>query len=222
MPGILTNTVRDQIATLTIKEDRPLIICDADEVLFQFVKSLDLWLRTRDHYLDLQSFAISGNIKHIETEVPWPTDQIKSLLKEFFVEGAREEIPVPGAADALKALSDVAEIVVLTNINMQAREARQEALINCGMPYPVVANEGPKGAAAKAIAGTVARPVVFLDDLPPNITSVRRGLPDAHIIHFIGDPRLGSMIGKAPDADHRIDIWPEAEQVIKGIIEENM
>ena len=219
MPGLLSDSVRKQIGGLKLEAHRPLIICDADEVLFQFVKSLDTWLRTRDHYLDLQSFAITGNIKHMETQVPWPADQIKALLKDFFIEGTRDEIPVPGAADALQALTDIAQIVVLTNISETAHEARRAALIKCGMPYQVIANEGAKGAAAMALAERASRPVIFLDDLPPNISSVRRGIPHAHIIHFIGDPHLASLIGKAPDANHRIDDWFEAGQVIRSIIE---
>jgi hypothetical protein len=221
MPGFLTDSVRDQIEGLDLDQTRPLILCDADEVLFQFVRSLDIWLRTRGLYLDLQSFAITGNIKNVETDTPWPAENIKPLLKDFFLEDAREEIPVPGAAAALKDLSSLAQIVVLTNVADGAREARRAALIKCGMPYPVVANQGAKGAAASALAERTASPIVFLDDLPPNISSVRRGLPEAHIIHFIGDPRLASMIGKAPDADHRIDDWPQAAQVIKRVIRDH-
>lgn len=220
MPGTLTDSVRSQIGSLTLDSQRPLIICDADEVLFQFVKSLDMWLRTRDHYLDLQSFAITGNIKHLETEVPWPAEGVKELLNDFFAEGTREETPVPGAADALEALSARAQIVVLTNIKTDYRQNRIEALRQNGMPYPVIANQGAKGAAAAALAERAGSPVIFLDDLPPNISSVRRGVPGAHIIHFIGDPRLAAMIGRAPDANHRIDDWGEVFKVVEGILAE--
>lgn len=220
MPGILTDSVRNQINAIDLDPKRPLIICDADEVLFQFVKSLDVWLRTRDHYLDLQSFAITGNIKHLETREPWPADGIKALLNEFFAEGTRDETPVPGAADALEALSSMAQIVVLTNISADYRQARGNALKKHRMPYPVIANEGKKGAAAAALAERAGTPVIFLDDLPPNIASVRQGVPDAHIIHFIGDPRLAAMIGQAPDADHRIDDWGEVRRVLEVIFEE--
>ena len=78
-----------------------------------------------------------------------------------------------------------------------------------------------KGAAAVALAERTSRPVIFLDDLPPNISSVRRGLPEAHIIHFVGDARLAALIGKSPDANHRIDDWPGAGKVIRRIIEEH-
>lgn len=218
MPGTLTDSVRGQISGLMLDSQRPLIICDADEVLFQFVKSLDTWLRTRDHYLDLQSFAITGNIKHLETQVPWPAEGVKELLNDFFAEGTRDETPVPGAADALEALSAKAQIVVLTNIKADYRQNRSDALEQGGMPYPVIANQGAKGAAAAALAERAGSPVIFLDDLPPNISSVRRGVPDAHIIHFIGDPRLAAMIGKAPDANHRIDDWNEVLKVVEGIL----
>jgi hypothetical protein len=220
MPGNLSESVRNQIAALTLDPARPLIICDADEVLFQFVKSLDVWLRTQDHYLDLQSFAITGNIKHLETQIPWPAEGVKALLNDFFAEGTRDETPVPGAAEALEALSIHAQIVVLTNIKVDYRANRIGALKKHGMPYPVIANEGKKGAAASALAERAGRPVIFLDDLPPNISSVRAGVPGAHIIHFVGDPRLAAMIGPAPDANHRIDEWSEVRDVVERILGE--
>lgn len=218
MPGILTDSVRGQIGTIELASDRPLIICDADEVLFEFVRSLEIYLDTRDHYLDLQSFAITGNIKHKETDVPFPASGMKDLLADFFATSTRDMSPVPGAAEALKALADQAQIVVLTNMPEAHRAARLSALERHGMLYPVIANEGAKGAAAAALSERTGNPVIFLDDLPPNISSVRRGVPDATIIHFIGDPRLAKLLGPAPDSDHRIDEWAGAQKIIEDTI----
>lgn len=218
MPGILTDSVRGQIDALELDPQRPLVICDADEVLFEFVRSLERYLDTRDHYLDLQSFAITGNVKHKETDVPFPANEMKDLLADFFAVATRDMTPVEGAADALASLSDHAQIVVLTNMPEAHRDARLEALARHNMSYPVIANEGAKGAAAAALSERTGDPVIFLDDLPPNITSVRRGVPGATIIHFIGDTRLARLLGPAPDSDHRIDDWTEAHKVIVEII----
>ncbi len=218
MPGILTDSVRSQIDALELDPQRPLVICDADEVIFEFVRSLERYLDTRDHYLDLQSFAITGNIKHKETDVPFPASEMKDLLADFFAVATRDMTPVPGAAKALASLADLAQIVVLTNMPEAHRSARLAALERHNMSYPVIANEGAKGAAAAALSKRTGKPVIFLDDLPPNIASVRRGVPDATIIHFIGDARLARLLGPAPDSDHRIDDWVEAQRIIEETI----
>ena len=60
----------------------------------------------------------------------------------------------------------------------------------------------------------VEAPIAFLDDLPPNITSVRKSVPSATLIHFIADPRLAKLLGAADDCDYRIDTWPEAHEAL--------
>lgn len=218
MPGILTDSVRRQVAALDLAGNRPLIICDADEVLFEFMKSLEGYLETRGYYMDLQSFAIAGNIKHRETDEPFPTDQMGTLLADFFAAATATMTPVPHATESLSQLSDAADIVILTNMPEAHKEARLSALAKHGMDYPVIANEGVKGAAVRALSEQSGRPVFFLDDLPPNITSVRRGLPETRIIHFIADERLAKLLGPAEDADHRIDHWPDVVDVITRAI----
>ena len=44
---------------------RPLLITDADEVLLRFAAGFDRFLRQREHYLDLVSYRLHGNVKRI-------------------------------------------------------------------------------------------------------------------------------------------------------------
>jgi hypothetical protein len=67
----------------------------------------------------------------------------------------------------------------------------------------------------------VAGPVFFLDDIPHNINSVAEDAPDVHCIHFIADPRLQKLIGKADGATKRIDIWAEVHDYIAGQISDD-
>ena len=112
------------------------------------------------------------------------------------------------------SLSNHAQIVILSNLPEDRRQDRTDALARNGMPYPVVANEGLKGPACELLADQVEFPIIFLDDIPFNITSVRRHVSNSTIIHFIGDARLAKMLPAAEGSDHRIDTWPEAHQVI--------
>ena len=52
-----------QLETLTIDPKRPLIISDADEVLLRFMARLEHYLDQQGLWIDLNNFAISGNIK---------------------------------------------------------------------------------------------------------------------------------------------------------------
>lgn len=85
------------------------------------------------------------------------------------------------------------------------------------MPYPIIANQGTKGPAAGHLANQVQAQIVFMDDLPPNLQSVRDAVPHATLIHFIADPRLARLLGKAEVSDHRIDTWPEVHDTLTRV-----
>jgi hypothetical protein len=216
----LSESIRTQIDELSLDSNRPLLLCDADEVLFQFVRGLERHIETQGFHLDLISFSLFGNIKHAVSGEVASRDQVAGLLKGFFATQLPTLDPVPGAAKALAAIAEDAQVVVLTNTPPPRRADRAEALVRGGMPYPVIANEGAKGAAAGAIAGAHKAPVVFIDDIPHNIDSVLEAVTHAKGIHFVADPRLRPMIPKAPSALHRVDEWPEAEPLIRAALQE--
>lgn len=214
MTGI-SDSIRAQIDSLRIDSRKPLLLCDADEVLFQFVRGLERHLQDEGYHLDLVSFSLFGNIKHTDTGEAAARETVAGLLKGFFATRLHELDPVPGAAEALANIARDAQVVVLTNTPPTQRAARTAALEAGGMPFPVIANEGPKGGAAGALAGSHQAPVVFIDDIPHNIDSVLEAVAHAKGIHFVADPRLRSLIPKAPSALHRVDEWPEAEPLIR-------
>lgn len=211
-------SIRIQIDELHVQPDVPLILCDADEVLFQFLRGLEGHLEKEGYFLDLVSFALAGNIKHAESGEAVTRERVAELLAGFFASRTAHLEPVEGAAEALANLSHESQIVVLTNTPPERREMRAEALRKGGMPYPVIANKGPKGAAAAAIAEGHKAPAVFIDDIPPNIDAVLDAVPHAHGIHMVADPRLRPLIPKAPRATHRVDEWHEAEPLIAALL----
>jgi hypothetical protein len=197
---------------------RPLIICDADEVLLRFLEGLERFLARNDFYLDLTSFRIHGNVKHKHTNETAADDTVAQLVKDFFASDTRHLEPVAGAAAALRELSNHAQIVVLSNVPETSLDARIANLGEHGMPYPVIAGKGPKGPVVKALLGDFQQAVVFIDDLPPNLSSVASETPRVHRLHFIADPRLAKLLGPAPDAHRRIDDWPTAAEWIASVI----
>jgi len=199
---------------------RPLIICDADEVLLQFVAGLERFLERHGCYLDLISFAIHGNVRRRDTNVPVANDEVTRLIAAFFDSETRTMEVVPGAAPALAELSVRAQIVILSNLPDTARTARAENLAAHGLPYPVLAGSGPKGVVVKRLIDGFTGPVVFVDDLPPHLTSVASETPHVHRLHFIADPRLAKLLPPAQDAHRRLDDWPSAKDWIASVIGE--
>jgi len=206
-----------QLEALSLHEERPLIITDADEVLLRFMERVEHYLDTLGLWIDLSSFALSTNIKSKETNEPV---KVPTLIDDFFAAETAHIEAAHGAADALASLSELAQIVVLTNLPAPHREDRINNLKGHGMDYPVVVNSGLKGPAVKWLTQKTSGPVFFLDDIPHNIDSVAEHAPEVHTIHFVADPRLAKLINKAEGATARIDIWAEAHEFIAGKIAE--
>ncbi|MFA5121848.1 hypothetical protein [Zavarzinia sp.] len=215
-PGpAIHDRVMPQLDALALQAGRPLVITDADEVLFLFLQGFEAYLEDNGHYLDLSSFALVGNIKNAATEEMAPVEMAKALLDGFFAERTESMTPVPGAAEALAALALKAQILVLSNLPEGSRKARERALAAAGMPYPIVANVGLKGPVVRHLADLVQAPVYFLDDIPHNHTSVAQAAPDVQRVHFVADPRLARLIGPAEHCHHRVDDWAEVRALIE-------
>ena len=215
-PLHLFDDVAEQIDALDLTPERPLIVTDCDEVLMQFLVGLEVYLATKDLWLDLQSFALSGNIKHRESNNVVATDKVQGLLKDFFATSTEKLLPVPGAAEALKSLSDRAQVIVLTNVPLADKTARARHLASENMAYPVVANRGLKGGAVRRMAERVNAPVFFLDDIPHNITAVAKAHKACHLLHFIADKRLANLMGAAADSHFHTSDWTEAHNFISN------
>lgn len=207
--------VRPQLDEFTIDPKRPLIISDADEVLFLFMEAFERFLATRDLWIDLTSFALSGNIKRAGTHDAIGVEETRALLPDFFAEATETMEPVPGAAEALAALSGRAQIVIVSNVPVEQRHARIRAMQRHAMPYPVVANVGAKGGVVRHLAEQAGGPVFFLDDIPHNHMSVATHAEDVRRIHFVADSRLAKLIPASEHSHHRIDDWAEARALIE-------
>jgi len=205
-----------QIDGLVIDDDRPLIITDADEVLFQFMAGLEAFIIEREMIFDWSSFALTGNIRDAQTNEPVDADAVKELLADFFDERTAGLASVEGASEALKRLSDRAQIFVLSNVPVEAMPDRIACLRRHGMDYPLIANVGAKGPAVRALIGSAARPAVFIDDIPHNHKSVAKAAADVLRLHFIAHPGLRTLLDTAEYADQRLDSWPEMETVISA------
>ena len=122
--AIISDAVASQMAELALRTDRPLIIADADEVLFQFMAKFLEFLEANNYRFDWSSFALTGNIRDADTDEVIEGRVIGKLMPRFFSEHAASMEPVADAAQVLQRLSERAEIIVLSNVPLDAREDR--------------------------------------------------------------------------------------------------
>ena len=214
----LRDDVRRQIDALDLERNRPLVICDVDEVVVHFIKSLEQHLDDHGCWLDTSSFALNGNIRLKDTNEPVSAHRVGELLFGCF--DARTHIMdmIEGAADALVELETAAEIVMLTNLPERYLNQRTENLRGHGIHYPVIANSGAKGPAVEAMIDGLGHDVIFIDDSPNNITSVGEWCPDTHLIHFIPDQRFARHVEPIEGVALRTDNWAETHSFIAELI----
>ena len=221
MTANIHETVLPQLESISIRPDQPLIITDADEVLFNFMQGLEVFLEERDMFFDWSSFALHGNIRHQESRDAVSSDAIPELLDQFFASHCHRLPAVNGAAEHLEKLSEDAQIVILSNVPPQYADLRREGLQKNGMDFPLIANIGSKGHVVKHLIRDLEPPAFFIDDIPTNHSSVRKHAERVERVHFIADERLAGLLGPAEHSHVRLDSWPEIHDHILRKINEH-
>lgn len=192
---------------------KPLLITDCDEVLLHMVRHFGSWL---DEAHDIE-FALEGgdfansmrrraDSSMVEGKAMW------ALLDGFFPAEMARQTLVPHAREALAAIAEVADIVVLTNLGDHCREHRIAQLATHGIAHRVECNQGPKGPPVARLVESMGSPVaVFVDDLAVHHESVAQHAPGVHRLHMIAEPALAPKVPPATHAHARIDDWREAQ-----------
>ncbi|WP_288900904.1 hypothetical protein [uncultured Sneathiella sp.] len=201
--------VRPQLQGLTIDRDRPLVITDADEVLFNFMIGLEDFLKSLELYFDWSSFALTGNIRRTSDRKPIEAAEVGALLADFFDQRCAVLPAVDGAAEGLASLSEHAQIVVLSNVPPKYADKRRSSLSDKGMDFPLIANVGSKGQVVRYLTEGLKAPAYFIDDIPHNHSSVNEHAAHVHRLHYIADPRLSDLLGPAEHSHSRLYNWPE-------------
>ena len=198
--------------------NRPLLITDCDEVLLHMVAHFDAWLgETHDIAFAFESGSFGGAMTEKSSGAVVAEDRVWPLLEQFFRGEMHRQTIVPGAVEALGRISEIADIVILTNLGDEAHPWRVEQLAKHGIAHEVVCNRGGKGVPARAIIERYgATRAAFVDDLPVHHASVAKHAPEVHRLHMIAEPRLAPAIPPAEHAHARIDDWPTATEWLLG------
>lgn len=209
--------VAPQLAEMKLDPGRPLIISDADEVLFDFMATFVGYVEEQGHYYDWKSFALTGNIRRPSNNEALSPPEVRDLINTFFAERTETIPAVEGAAASLEALAkDGVQVLVLSNLPLAQREDRARALSRNGMPYPIVANAGLKGPTVRALAAQIEGAAAFIDDIGHHHESVAQHAEDVHRLHFSSHPRLRALQGHIPTAHHQAESWDELEAELRA------
>lgn len=196
---------------------RPLLITDCDEVLLHMIVPFRDWLNEAHdvHFcLDTQDFISA--LRRKTTGAVLERGEVWTMLRAFFANEMHRQYPIEGAIEALERLSELADVVVLTNIAEQEHEKRIDQLRALGLSHPIHWNQGGKGEPTRRIIDEY-RPstVLFIDDLSQHHQSVAEHASQAWRLHMVGEPLIANRVAIAPHAHARIDRWIEAESWIR-------
>lgn len=194
--------------------NRPLLITDCDEVLLYMVSHFRDWLAEEEGVaFDMGRGEFSSAMRRIKTGDLLEQAEMWSLLNKFFDGQMHRQTPVEGAVEAIRAIGEHADVVVLTNLMDFRQEARRLQLADHGIDVRVFTNQGPKGPALKAILMNIRPRAVFVDDLAQHHGSVAGVAPEIGRLHLCAEPLLAPHIACAHLAGHahaRIDRWDAA------------
>ncbi|VVS96784.1 conserved hypothetical protein [Sphingomonas sp. EC-HK361] len=195
---------------------KPLLICDCDEVLLHMVRHFGTWLdETHDIDFDIAGGDFVTAMKRRDGKPAPSREEMWGYLKGFFPDEMHRQTLVPHAREALAALAQAADIVILTNLEDECRQPRLEQLAAFGIEHRVECNQGGKGDPVARLVAEHGDPVtVFVDDLAVHHDSVARRAPQVHRLHMISEPTLAATMPPAPAAHARIDDWREAQDWI--------
>jgi hypothetical protein len=207
---MISDETTAQLAELQIAANRPLLICDVDEVIVHFTRDLETYLEAQELKLHASSLALAGNIRRIADNAPISTEAVANLIDQFFADRTLHMEPIQDAVEALHAIAQQATVIMLTNLPHFARSDRLANLASHGLEFPVITNSGPKGPAILDLASRTTKPVVFVDDSAGFIQSAYDHAPHIHLVHFLQDERFAVHTPHFDFVSLRTDAWSKA------------
>ncbi|MDB5525595.1 MAG: hypothetical protein JWM58_3358 [Rhizobium sp.] len=188
---------------------RPLIICDIDEVVMEFLDPFQAYLASIEYRLHPDSFKLTGNIRRIADNVCATKEECAKFQEAFFAVQDQWQKPARNARIVLDGFKDDADIVFLTAMPPRHEIVRRALLDLHEFHFPMIATEDAKGPVAARLIGERGVPAVFIDDIHTNLHSVRTHAPGCLLINLMANdvfralaPDPGERVVKARDWDH--------------------
>lgn len=195
--------------------DRPLLVCDVDDVVLEFVAPFERFLTAREMRLIPRSFRLHGNIVSLCDDVQATRDEVQALIGAFFDEQEGWQTPAASACEALASIAKVADVVFLTAMAPRHYAQRRRLLDRLGLAYPLLASEDAKGPLVQRLHSNRRQPLAFVDDMIGNLASVRDSVPECLLVHLQPKSELHRFAPKTPDHAHCVADWLEADALIR-------
>ncbi|MDH6266766.1 hypothetical protein M2360_002162 [Rhizobium sp. SG_E_25_P2] len=205
----------DSVLASLASSTRPLLVCDVDEVVLEFLDPFHAYLESVEHRLHPDSFRLHGNVRHFSGTTA--TDEaVEAFQEEFFRTQDKWQKPARHARETLDRLSVGADIVLLTAMPPRHRGVRRELLDLLGFHFPMIATEEPKGPVVSQLIADRGVPAAFIDDIFTNLHSVRAHAPDCLLINLMANDIFRSMAPDPGERVHKATSWLEAERLIRS------
>ncbi|MBO0902265.1 hypothetical protein [Jiella sonneratiae] len=193
-----------------------LLVLDVDEVVLEFIEPFCRLLEDHGARLHPENFRLTGNVRSISTGAALSGSRLAEITEQLYLEQETRQTLVPGVAAATARLSARADIVFLTAMTPSHYERRRRLLDASGLDFPMIATERSKGAVVSELADRRYGPVIFVDDLPPNLTAVGRSAPTARLLHVMANEVFRQHLPPLPAGCASARDWSEAEAIITG------
>ncbi|KQT86421.1 hypothetical protein ASG48_07045 [Aurantimonas sp. Leaf443] len=200
----------------TLKPTKPgLLVLDIDEVVLEFIAPFERLLEEMGARLHVDGFRLTGNVRSISTGTALTGHELDGITARLYEEQIERQPAVPGVLKALESLSSLADIVFLTAMTPSYHARRRTLLDGLGLTHPMIATERSKGGVVAELAALWGGPVVFVDDLPPNLEAVRRSVPEVHLVHLMANTVFRPHLPPLPPGALAAADWDEAEALIR-------
>lgn len=195
-------------------KDRPLVVCDIDDVVLEFLTPFESYLASLGHRLIPRSYRLHGNILSTLDEKPLADDAVSQLILDFFAAQETWQTPFGSAVESLNRIGQSSDVVFLTAMPPRFTAMRRRLLDSLELTFPLLATESPKGPVVKAMHSDRELPLAFIDDMAHNHHSVADAVPECLLVHLMPQsqmhlhaPKPGPNVVTARD-------WAEAEHCL--------
>lgn len=215
MPSPETKTLIDE---LNLDPVKPLIISDADEVIFELFMHMFEYFDQQGYRFTGQSlvgFEIMDHFFNHQTNELIEEKIFIQIITQFFTDHGDHMPMVEDAFENLMKLSETCQIIILTNAPHDYREKRIEIYQQHGINFPIISNVGNKLAAVNEIVKDHKAPIFFIDDSPEHHISIIENIPHISCIHFIGDRKYAKLVSDVDNAHFSSTDWNDVRDFIE-------
>lgn len=195
--------------------DRPLVVCDVDDVVLEFVMPFQRFLESLGHRLEPRSYRLHGNIISTIDQRPLADALVTQLILDFFEAQEDWQTPFGDAVKSLKTLGDDADVVFLTAMPPRYTEMRRRLLDRLDLTFPLLATESPKGPVVRQMHGRRGLPLAFIDDMAHNHVSVAESVPECLLVHLMPQSDIHKHAPKPGPHVVQVTDWQAAEREVQ-------